>query len=392
MEEIGRTFSIRIPNTMVGVGTVSSLAGMAGGFGAKKAIIVTDAELVEAGLLGSVKKALDGGGIAYVEFDRCLPDAPYPLVEECAKTIKEKGCDLVIAVGGGSVMDLAKVASIMAASEKEPRAVFEILGPPGAGAALPRIPRILIPTTAGTGSEWSGAAVVTDTVVGAKKIIWDTWSEAAIIDPLMTLNLPRRITAETGMDAFTHGLEAFVSWKANVVSDMFAEKTIQLVADNLRIAAAKGSKHMEARYNLALAAAFGMIAGSSSGLGAAHAMSYPLAKKVSLSHGAGVTLLLPAVMEFNLPANPTKFALISELMGEDVEGLSEMEAARKSVKAVRELIQDVNLPLSLRDVGIQKGDIPLFVDFLFKAFPIVKELNPRDITPEEATKIYEEAL
>jgi alcohol dehydrogenase len=357
--------------------------------GGTKAFLVTDADLVRAGLLEPLKKSLDDSKIPFVLFDKCLPDAPLSVAVECARTAKENRCDIVIGVGGGSVMDTAKVASVMARSEMGYREVFDTLGSPGT--KLPRLPKILIPTTAGTGSEWSAAAAITDDRTGTKKIIMDSWADAAIIDPLMTLNLPTRITADTGMDALTHAIEAFASWKANVVSDMFAEKAIQLVAENLRIAAAKGSKHIEARYKMALAAAFGMVAGSASGLGAAHAMSYPLAKKVHLTHGMGVCLMLPAVMEYNLPANPSKFARIALLMGESVVGLSETEAACRSVNAVRDLIRDVKMPQGLREVGIGKEDIPIFVEFLFQAFPVVKELNPRDITPEDAGRIYEAA-
>jgi alcohol dehydrogenase len=389
MEEIGRTFSIRIPNTIVGVGGTGGLASLVRELGGTKALLVTDADLVRAGLMEPLKKSLDDSKVPFVLFDKCLPDAPLSVVAECARTAKDNGCDIVIGVGGGSVMDTAKVASVMARSDMGYREVFDALGPPGS--RLPRLPKILIPTTAGTGSEWSYAAAVTDDLKGAKKIIMDSWADAVIIDPQMTLNLPSRVTADTGMDALIHAIEAFTSWKANLVSDMFAEKTIQLVSENLRPAVAKGAKHLEARYNMALAAAFGMAAGSASGLGAAHVLSYALAKKVHLTHGTGVCLMLPAVMEYNLPANPSKFARIALLMGESVEGLSQMEAARKSVNAVRELIRDAKMPQRLREVGIEKEDIPIFVEFVFQAFPIVKELNPRNITPEDTRLIYEAA-
>jgi len=205
------------------------------------------------------------------------------------------------------------------------------------------------------------------------------------------LNLPSRITGDTGMDALSHSIEAYTTWKANIVSDMYAEKTIQLVAENLRVAYAKGPKHTEVRYKLAIAAALGMQAVMSSASGIVHSMNYPIGIKAHVTHGTAIALMLPHVMEYNLPGNPAKYAKIAQLMGENITGLSEMDAARKSVEAVRKLSRDVGMPQKLREVNIKKEDIPGFVDFLFEFQLYGMENNARDLTREDATKIFEAA-
>ena len=285
-------------------------------------------------------------------------------------------------------MDTTKIASVLSVTDEDVRSFLGIDKVKKAG-----LPKILIPTTSGTGSEWSGVGVVTDPADGQKKVIYSkyVWGDAVIIDPMMTINLPPRITGDTGMDALSHGIEAYTTWKANIISDMCAEKCIQLVAENLRIAYAKGSKHLEARYKLSIAAALGMQAVMCSAAGIVHSMNYPIGVKAHITHGAAISIMLPHVMEFNLIGNPAKYARIAQLMGEDISGLSEIEAARKSVEAVRKLSQDVGMPQRLRDVGIKKEDIPGFVDYLFEFQLYGMENNARDLTREEATKIYEAA-
>jgi len=388
MEEIGRTFSVYTPNTVVGVRAVENVATLARGLSTKKALIVTDTGVVSAGLLEPVKASLQKGEIEFAIFDKCQPDAPLNVIEDCAKTTKEGAYDLLIALGGGSILDTTKVTSVLAVTDEDVRSLLGMDKVKKVG-----LPKILIPTTAGSGSEWSGAAVVADNIDGHKKVLYSryAYATAVIIDPLMTLNLPSRITGDTGMDALSHSIEAYTTWKANIVSDMYAEKTIQLVAENLRVAYAKGPKHTEVRYKLAIAAALGMQAVMSSASGIVHSMNYPIGIKAHVTHGTAIALMLPHVMEYNLPGNPAKYAKIAQLMGENITGLSEMDAARKSVEAVRKLSRDVGMPQKLREVNIKKEDIPGFVDFLFEFQLYGMENNARDLTREDATKIFEAA-
>jgi alcohol dehydrogenase class IV len=255
------------------------------------------------------------------------------------------------------------------------------------------LPFIIIPTTAGSGSEWGGAAVVTDPADDIKKVIYSryTWASAIIIDPLMTLNLPRRITGDTGIDALSHAIESYTSWKANVISDMFAEKAIELISKNLRIAYANGRKHLEARYQMALGAVMGIQACINASNGFGHSLNYPVAMRSHLSHGAAVAVMLPHVMRFNLLGCSHKFARIADLMGEDTIGLTEMEAAQKAVTSFRKLSVDVEMPQRLRDVGITREDFPGFLDFLYKYQQYGMENNARDLTREDILQILEAA-
>jgi len=388
MEEMGRAFSVRIPYTNVGVGTAAQIAVMAKEFGPQKILLVTDAGVIRAGLLEGMKVSLEKEKTPFEILDGCKPDAPLGAIAELSKQAKNTACDLLVGIGGGSVMDTTKALSVLVPTQENPRNLL--------GTSLAQrsgLPKILVPTTAGTGSEWSGAAVVTDETDGQKKVIRGkyAWADGVIIDPLLTLQLPSRLTAETGLDALCHAIEAYVTWKANIVSDMFAEKAIRLFGENLRQACAKGSKHPEARYKLSIAASLAMAAAMSSALGLVHAMNYPLAMKGHMSHGTSITILLPHVMEYNLLGSPRKYARMAELLGENITGLTEMEAARKAVAAVRKLAQDLGMPQRMSEQGILKEDIPGFVDYLFTFMLFGIEINPRDLTREKAAGIFEAA-
>jgi alcohol dehydrogenase class IV len=256
------------------------------------------------------------------------------------------------------------------------------------------VPKIFLPTTSGTGSEWSNSAVFTDDASKRKIPVNNDylWVDAAVIDPALTLNLPPSATADSGMDALSHALEGYTCWKANVITDMLAEKAIKLISDNLRAAYAKGSKHMEARYNMAVAAALAMFAIRTSAGYIVHSLSYPLGIKAHLSHGAACSLMLPSVMEFNLVGNMEKFAKVAELMGETTEGLSVREKAQKSIGAVRRLSADLGLPQTLREVGIKEADIPEIVDYVFKFHAYQIENNPRYVRREDLERIVRAAL
>lgn len=389
MEELGRKFPVCIPETLVGNDASNETGNMLSERGFHKTLIVTDGDIVKAGLVEPIEASLRTKGVHYLVFDGCEPNGPIDVIVECAGVVKKEGCDSVIGVGGGSAMDIAKVASVLVTNNED---VYNFIGRDKI--KVPGLFKALIPTTAGTGSEWSNAAIVTDKRDGQKKPIFSRymWPDVVIIDPLMSLNLPPKATADTGIDALTHAIEAYAGWKANTVSDMFAEKAIQLVSNNLRIAYAKGRKHIEARYNLCLAAAFAMAAHTSSSAGLVHSMNYPLTAKTHASHGTAVALLLPHVMEFNLPGCLSKYAKIAQIMGENIEGCSPIDAAQKSVEAVRKLCRDVGMPQRMSQVGFKKEFIADALDFLFEFQLYGMENNPRDVSREDIVRIYEAAL
>jgi alcohol dehydrogenase class IV len=369
---------------------LNELGGLVKSFGAKKVLIITDAGVVAAGLLDKVKPHLDKIKCKYDIYDGCLPNAPTDKIEECTQKVREGKFDLLIAVGGGSVMDSCKAVSMLALNNMK---AAELLDSMQAGKKI--LPKIMIPTTAGTGSEWGNGAIVTDSRNGMKKGIRlpEVWANAAIVDSEMTINLPSRVTADTGMDILTHAIEGYVSCQANIVSDAILEKTIELVADNLRLAYAKGQKYPEVRHNLSVAASMGLGGLFMSGVGLVHALDGHVIERAHISHGAALTILLPSIMEFNLVAVPERFAKIAELMGENIEGCTLMEAARKSIDAVRSLARDLGMAETLSEVGIKESDLPGIVDDFSGQMGLFMEANnPRNATREEVIGILKAAL
>lgn len=217
--------------------------------------------------------------------------------------------------------------------------------------------------------------------------------DAVIIDPELTRSLPPKVTADTGMDALVHAIEAYTSCPANVISDMFALTALKLICDNIGLAYSKGGQKIEARYNMSIGASLAMYAAALSGVGIAHFLGHPLEKRSHITHGTSCALMLPYVMEFNLIAYPEKFAKVAEVMGEPVNGLSVFDAATKSVVVVKRLSKALGMPQTLSDIGINKTQIEEMVDEALNSYgPIIEIWNPRNITKEEATKIYMAAL
>lgn len=380
-------FSLFIPETLIGVGAAEDIGKIVKGLKLDKVLIATDEGVVKAGLIENITRPFENKGIAYGVFDGCLPDAPFSIIEHCAQLAKEGAYDSILALGGGSVMDTVKAASVLATGNGD---IYGCLGQ--YNVSWPGLPMIMVPTTAGTAAEWTWAAVVTDDSKGVKRSIYSNYlhPKAVIIDPLLTVDLPPHATADTGMDALIHGIEAYTTWRSNVVSDMFAEQTIKLVSGNLKEAYCKGDKNIEARYNMSVAAALGFCF-IFSGLGLAHAMAYPLQLKSNISHGVSCAILLPFVMEYNLPANQHRYARIAELMGERVGGLSLRDRALKAIDAVRSLAMDVDMPKRMRNVGVVKEDIPDFVDNVLAFQPHVVDANPRNASKDDIAGIFEAA-
>jgi len=297
---------------------------------------------------------------------------------------------MMIGVGGGSVMDNVKLASILVTAEdisKEDLSQWV-----GSDKIARRgMSKMLIPTTAGTGAEWTFSIAVT--IDGYKRGILSPYllAEAVIVDPMMTLNLPQKITADTGMDALSHGVETYTSLGANPFTDMIGETVIKLVATHLRSAYAKGYSNMEARYNMSMAAMLScnpmLITGSHLG----HGMALSLQPVVRTTHGITCSIMLCPVLEFNMIANLEKHARIAELMGENVDGLSLRDRAQRGIDAIRQLSIDVGMPQRLRDIGMKKEDIEPAVDILFNFRIGLVNSNPRHCSREDAVMIYEAA-
>jgi alcohol dehydrogenase class IV len=387
-------FWVRVPKILIGKGAVDNIGALVKQLGSKNALIVTDPGIVQSGLVDRVTQPLEKEGIRFGIYDGCKPDAPLSAIKSAAQFVAQGAYDLIIGIGGGSVMDTVKVVSLLAKAKNIAQVNIQQYFAEISGRGLPTI---LIASTAGTGAEVSPGAVVTDDLSGAqgvKKVIVNdyTMPEVAIVDPSMTCDLPPRMTADTGMDALSHAIEAYTHARANLVSDMFAETTVRLVGSNLRSAFHKGSLHLEARYNMAVAAALGIIGFvTAGGPHLTHGIAHSVQAKVHCTHGMACSVMLPWVMEFNMPACLPRLARIAELMGENTEGLSLREAAKGAIDAVRNLSSDVGMPQRLRDLGLKKEGIGEVVDILL-AFN-VREFgnNPRDCSKDEATSILQAA-
>jgi alcohol dehydrogenase class IV len=300
-------------------------------------------------------------------------------------------------------MDLAKITATAFTHGGTPRDYIGDDKIPG-----PVLPLICMPTTAGTGSEVSGAAVLTDTESQIKVGILSNFLRpaVAVVDPLLTVSCPPKVTADSGIDALTHAIEAYtavdnahfplpagertVYQGRHPFGDMLAEKAITLIGRHLRQAVAYGN-NVEAREGMALGATLAGLSFSNVGVALVHAMEYPVGGATHCSHGAGNGLLLPFVMRFNMPARIKEFATIARLLGEDVEDMQVELAAVRAIEAVEKLRTDIGVPRRLRDLGVTEDQLRPFAE---KACSIrrILRVNPRPVTVEDVEGIFRAAL
>jgi alcohol dehydrogenase class IV len=371
---------------IVGLNSASQVAQEVRQFGGRRVLIVTDPGVVAADLIAPVESSLKAGNVAYVIYDGVEPEPPSRVIDRGAEMYQAKGCDLVLGVGGGSSLDVAKGISLLATNKGKILDYCGVDQVPQNGA-----PTILMPTTAGTGSEVTRVLVLTDEEQNTKNVVFTPYAlaNAAIVDPLLTLSMPPSVTADTGMDAMVHAIETYVSMNATVFSDILAERAIELIADYLPTAWAKGS-NTDARYHMSLAATLAGMAFGSGGLGAVHALAYPLGTEYHMTHGRTNAIMLPHVMRYNIPGSPERYARIAELMGKDIEGYSLMEAAELAVESIGELLDTIEVSCQMQDYGIPEADLPALADGGMKQARLFVP-NPRDLNREDVESIYQDA-
>lgn len=382
--------TLRIPPTMVGQGSSRRMADLVRELGGTRALIVTDEGVVKASLLDNIKKSLEKADIPFAIWDGCLPNAPSSTMDKGAQMAKN--CDILIGVGGGSAMDTAKILAVMAANGLHFKELLD-----GKTEEKKTLPKILLPTTSGTGSEWSSIAVYTDETAGMKK--WFAgdlyYGNAVVLDAELTLSMPPKTTADTGMDALCHAVESYTNPQATILSDMFGETAIKLIAGSIREAYARGSKAVEARNRMSVAASLAMEAATLAyPCGLAHLLnSYILSKSHATTHGEAVIILLPHIMRFELIACPDRYAQIARFMGENIDGLSVMEGAEKSIASIKRLARDLNMPQTMGELGINESDIQAFVnDAMETRLGLFRQASSRDVTPDAIYNIFRAAL
>ena len=381
-----------------GRGAAGQLGEVAQRMRAKRLLIITDPILTRTGILERVQAPLTQAGLTVEAFTGGEPEPSLKAAWACHEMSKIFKPDALIGLGGGSNMDLAKMAAVLLAHGRTPRDYIGDDNIPG-----PVAPLICIPTTAGTGSEVSAASVLTDAANQVKVGILSNYlrPRVALVDPLLTVSCPPKVTADSGIDALTHAIEAYtaidnahfplpagersVYQGKHPFGDLTAEKAIRLIGQYLRRAVNDGGD-LEAREGMALGALLGGLAFSNVGVAVVHALEYPVGGAVHCSHGAGNGLLLPYVMRFNLPARPKEFAAIARFLGEVVDGLPDEAAAEKAVTAVEKLRNDIGIPSRLRDLGVKPEQLRPFAD---KAITIkrILRVNPRPVTADDLHQI-----
>lgn len=377
----------RTAGTLItGTGSIAEVGEQAKKLEATKVIIVTDKIIRETGLLSKVTEPLAAAGLEADIIDDVVPEPPFENLEQLAAQIEGKGYDLLVGVGGGSALDITKVLSVMLTNKEDVRDFVGI-----EKVKNPGIPTILVPTTAGTGSEVTYNAIFTDTRDKVKKGIVSPYllPSVAIVDAELTLTVPPAVTAATGMDALVHAVESYTAIRAGELTDGIALQAIKLISRSIRKAVYNG-KDLKAREDMAMGSLLAGISLGNAGVGAVHALAYPLGGKFKVPHGVANSLLLPYVMKYNVVADLEKFAEVAEALGENIQGLSLREAADRAVAALAQLSQDVGIPSSLKEVGVTASDIPALAEEASKVDRLLNN-NPRWLTVKEIQKIYEEA-
>lgn len=339
-----------------GPGAVAALPDAVKEFGLRRPMIVTDPGIARAGLLSRITRLLDGAGQAYLVFDEVVSNPPVALVNHGAHVYRDEKCDGLIGLGGGSSLDAAKAIGVVAAHGGS-ILDYRWANPQPITKRIP--PTIAIPTTAGTGSEVTLWAVITDPLSKVKFNVGGTadigpW--LALLDPELALGLPAHITAATGMDALAHAVECYTCDYAQPLTDATALLAMEYVGRYLHVAYASGND-VEARYRMTKAAMLGGMSYGTESAGAAHAMSQSAGGVHDVPHGDLTARLLAPVMEYNYPATPHKFARIAQALGEDIHGLPLDEAAEKAVVAVYRMTQELRIP-TLQEMGFEEGEIP----------------------------------
>jgi len=372
--------------SLMGSGAVVDAMEEIKSLGLKKAFIVTDKVLVEIGLINKVTSLLDANHIKYSIFDETKPNPTVKNVEDGEKRLKAENCDFVISVGGGSPHDCAKGIALVCAnggSIKDYEGVNK--------SKKPQVPLIAINTTAGTASEMTIFCIITDEERHVKMAIVDknTCAIVAVNDPDLMMDMPKSLTAATGMDALTHAIEAYVSTAATPVTDACAIQAIKIISNYLKRAVDNG-QDKEAREQMAYAEFLAGMAFNNASLGYVHAMAHQLGGFYDLPHGVCNAVLLPHVQEYNKKVAAKQLKELAEVMGGNVSGLSDEEGADLLLDSIRKLSTSIDIPSGLKELNVKEEDLPTLADNALKDACGIT--NPIQATKEEIIQIYKNAL
>ena len=356
--------------------------------GVKKALVTSDKGLIKVGTTKMVTDVLDEMGFPYDIYSEIKPNPTVTNVKQGVEAFKASGADCIIAIGGGSSMDTAKGIGIVANNPE----FGDIVSLEGCAPTKNKsVPIIALPTTAGTGAEVTINYVIIDEERQAKMVCVDPNDipAVAIVDPELMYSLPKGLTAATGMDALTHAIEGYITKGAWIMSDMYELQAIKMIAENLPIAVEEPTNPV-GREGMALAQYIAAQAFSNVGLGLVHGMAHPMGSLHDIPHGVANALLLPTIMEFNMPTRIEKYGVIAQHMGVDTAGMTPEKAAQAAVDAVRELSIRVGIPQHLSEIGITEADIPALASQAIT--DVCTPGNPRDVTEAEIIELYKKVL
>jgi alcohol dehydrogenase class IV len=370
-----------------GANSIESIKEVVADFAASNVLIISDKGVANAGLIDRPKSLLEAQGVTVTVLDNTPPEPDVHQVNSIVAAAKQQPCDLVIGIGGGSAMDVAKLVAVLL---KSSQTLQQLLNK--APITQRGVPTLMIPTTAGTGSEATPNSIVLvpedEIKVGivSPKLIPD----CIILDPVMTVGLPPAITAATGMDALTHAIECYTSKKGNPFSELLALKAITLLARSIRRAYNNG-QDLEARHDMLLGALYGGMSIATSCTTAVHALAYPLGGKYRIPHGISNAILLPYVMQFNQQDNAEKFRDMAQAMGLEISGLSAQQAADAMIASLYALNRDLGIPSDLKRWNITAADLDLLVEGAAGVTRLLDN-NPRPMNKTDIRAIYTQLI
>lgn len=374
------------PEIIFGQGALSQIGESAKRLGANKVFLVSDAGVVRAGWIEKATQFLEQEGLAFHVWTRVSPNPKDYEVEAGTREYEKSGCDAVLAIGGGSTIDAGKAVAILASNGGR---IADYEGIDRIQKPLP--PMVVVPSTAGSGSEVSQFSIIVDSrrkikmTIISKSLVPDI----AITDPVLLATVDRRLTANTGMDALTHAIEAYVSVAATPITDVHALNAIRLIAENLPASVASQT-NAAAKEAMAMASLEAGLAFSNAILGAVHAMTHQLGGLLDMPHGEANAILLPYVMEFNMVSSQARYAEIALALGEPVSTLSRRQAAMRAIQAVRDMAADIGIPRRLSEVGLEDAYIPRLSENAVRDACLIT--NPRDIELNDIEAIFRAAL
>ena len=381
-------FTFQAPsNILFEAGASKKVAELVKGYGARHVLLVTDKGVRAAGLTRSAEAAVAEAGIALTVFDDVVADPPSHIIEAAADLCRGQGVDVVVSIGGGSALDTSKLVAYLA---RTPDKLDDIYG---VGLAKgERLPLLLVPTTAGTGSEVTPIAIVTTPTTEKKGVVSPRLiPDWAILDPELTLGLPPHVTAATGIDAMVHAIEAYTSRiRKNPISDQLARKALELLSASIRTAFTNGNDR-EARSRMLLGSMLAGKAFANAPVAAVHALAYPIGAIFHVPHGLSNALILPHVLEFNRPAASVLYGELLAIVKPHHRPVSATEAAIAFIDEMTAICRDCEVPDTLSAVGIAENDLAKLAEDAMKQTRLLVN-NPRELTYEQAFRIYSDAL